>query len=103
MTSLPGGDPPDAVTLDIVARELAALGDRIHEQVAVARSLTAVTDWQSKAATAFHERSSEWAVDVARLAPLVEAARTAALDARERALARHAWEQTLARLSGAVA
>lgn len=60
--------------LTIVARELALLRDRLADAAIVARGLADATDWQAKAATAFHERATLWAGDVSGLGCLGEQA-----------------------------
>jgi len=77
--------------LDGVVRALAALGDRILEVTAGARGLAALTDWQAKAAVAFHERAEEWVGEISSLYCPTETARILAAEARDRtALA--VWE-----------
>lgn len=71
--------------LAIVARELAELSDRLMDASTAARGLSATTDWRAKAATAFHERSSAWAGQVAGLGCLAETARIDAEHAQYRA------------------
>lgn len=56
-----------AQELAIVARELAVIGDRIADAVTNARGLSAATDWQAKAATAYHEKADAWAGAVSSL------------------------------------
>lgn len=73
--------------LTIVARELALLIDRIADAAVVARGLAEATDWQAKAATAFHERATQWAGDVSGLACVAETARADVDRARDRAVA----------------
>ena len=91
-------DGATAAVLAVVARELAVVRDLLLDQLLVGRTLSDATDWRSRAATAFHERATAWAHDVARLESLAESVRAAAVDARERAVARHAWEAALSRL-----
>lgn len=71
--------------LAIVARELAALVERVTDAAAAARSLAAATNWQATAATAFHEKAEDWAGQVAGLVCLAETARLDAEHARDRA------------------
>ena len=78
-----------ASQLDIVARELAAINDRILDAASRARSLAAATDWQARAAEAFHARAEEWAREVSSLVCLAETARVAAIQARDAAHLRH--------------
>ncbi|MFB8386337.1 hypothetical protein ACFC3F_04250 [Microbacterium sp. NPDC055910] len=68
--------------LDIIIRELDALARRFVDAAQHARTLSGLTDWQSSAATAFHERAERWAGDVASLAALADTARAAAVHAR---------------------
>ena len=75
-----------ASQLDIVASELAAVSDRLVDAAALARALSAATDWQSSAATVFHARAEEWAGDVSGLVCLAETARLSALRARDAVL-----------------
>lgn len=74
-----------ASQLDIVARELATLSERILDAAAQARSLAAATDWQARAAEAFHERAEAWAGEISSLVCLAETARLAAAQARDAA------------------
>ncbi|MCC2032731.1 hypothetical protein [Microbacterium allomyrinae] len=73
-----------AQELAIVARELAVIGDRIADAVTNARGLSAATDWQAKAATAYHEKADAWAGAVSSLLCLAETARLDAARARDR-------------------
>ena len=66
-----------AANLEIVARELDTIVERIMDASARARGLSGATDWQSPAARAFHDRASTWAGDVARLVSVAETARLA--------------------------
>lgn len=80
-------DSPGAASqLDLIARELAGISDRILDAGAVARSLSAATDWQSPAAEAFHARAEEWAREISGLVCLAETARLAAGRARDAVL-----------------
>lgn len=74
--------------LAVVARELALLIDRIADAASAARGLAAATDWQARAATAFHERAGAWAGDVSGLVCLAETTRLEAAHARDRAALR---------------
>lgn len=81
-----------AVTdLAIVARELALLIDRITDAAATARGLADATDWQARAATAFHEKTETWAGDVSGLVCVAETARLDAAAASERLALLAAW------------
>ncbi|MFB8146279.1 hypothetical protein ACFC1W_06010 [Microbacterium sp. NPDC056003] len=82
-----------ASQLDIVARELGAVSDRLGDAAALARALAAATDWQSSAATVFHARAEEWAGEVSSLVCLAETARLSATRARDAAL--FSWEPGL--------
>lgn len=75
---------PTADELAIVARELGPLVDRLTDAAAGARTLATATNWQAKAATAFHEKAEAWAAQVAGLVTLAETARTDAAHARDR-------------------
>ncbi len=72
-----------ASQLDIVARELAAVSDRLVDAAARARALSAATDWQASAATAFHARAEEWAGEISSLVCVAETARLTAVRARD--------------------
>jgi hypothetical protein len=76
--------------LDIVVRELSRLCDSLLESASLARGLATQTEWRSRAAVAFAERSDRWARDVSGLGCLAETARVTAIRARERA-ALEAW------------
>lgn len=84
MTTYTGEDPASH-QLAIVARELARLTERLEDAAALARRLAGGTDWQAKAATAFHERADAWAGAVSGLQALAEGARQDAARARDRA------------------
>lgn len=73
--------PDVAAQLDTVAAELSALVDRFHDIAAVARTLPALTDWQSNAARAFHESAGDWAAEVGHLGAIAEHARAEAVAA----------------------
>ncbi len=75
--------PPgrDTAELDLIARELAGVWDRLLEVAAHARGLAAATDWQARAATAFHERAERWVGEVSGMHCLAESARLAAVAA----------------------
>lgn len=75
--------PGVASQLHIVARELAAVSERLVDVAALARALSAATDWQSSAATVFHARAEDWAGDVSSLVCLAETARLSAARARD--------------------
>jgi hypothetical protein len=77
-----------ASQLDIVARELATVSDRILEAASRARSLEAATDWRARAAERFHATAREWAGEVSSLVCLAETARLAAARARDAAYLR---------------
>jgi hypothetical protein len=72
--------------LAIVARELATLIDRITDAATAAWGLAAATDWQARAATAFHAKAETWAGDVSGLVCLAETARLDAAVAAQRLL-----------------
>lgn len=74
-----------------VARELARICDRLEEEAAVARSLSALTNWQSRAATEYRTRADAWAQAVTALGPLAESARWSVARARARAAAAAAF------------
>jgi len=78
------GDPA-SLQLAIVTRELSHLVERLEDAAVLARRLSGETAWHAKAATAFHERADEWAVVVAALPGLADAACRAAVHARDRA------------------
>lgn len=71
--------------LAIVARELDRIIERLTDAAAVARGLSAATDWQAKAAVLFHETAARWAGEVSGLGCLAETARLDAARARDRA------------------
>ena len=75
-----------AQQLTTVERQLALLIENLADAALVARGLAGATDWQAKAATAFHDRATLWAGDVSGLSCLAETARTDAAHARDRAL-----------------
>jgi nitrate reductase assembly molybdenum cofactor insertion protein NarJ len=81
---------PASEQLAIVVRDLARVIDRLTDAATAARGLSAATDWQSKAATAFHEKAEAWAVAVSALSSLAEDARADAAHARDRAAFREA-------------
>ena len=68
-----------------MARELARLIDRITDAAVVARGLADAVDWQAQAATAFRERTVQWAGDVSGLACLAETTRYDVARAQDRA------------------
>lgn len=78
-------DATAATQLDIVARELGYLSERIVDAAANARGLAGATDWQAKAAEAFHQRAEAWASEVSSLVCTAETARLAACKARDSA------------------
>ncbi|WP_240642147.1 hypothetical protein [Microbacterium sulfonylureivorans] len=78
-----------ASQLDVVARELAIVNERILDAASRARSLAAATDWRARAAEAFHARAEEWAREISSLVCLAETARLAAAQARDAAYLRH--------------
>lgn len=77
--------PTTAMQLEIVARELGHLSERIHDAATNARGLAAATDWRARAAEAFHQRAEEWAGEVSSLVCTAETARLAACRARDTA------------------
>lgn len=77
--------PATASQLEIVARELGSLTERIVDATANARGLAAATDWRARAAEAFHQRADEWAGEVSSLVCTAETARLAACRARDSA------------------
>ena len=77
-----------ASQLEIVAREMGAISERLAEASARARGLAAATDWQSRAAEAFHRAASEWAGEVSSLVCVAETAELAAAQARDASWAR---------------
>ncbi|KRB36947.1 hypothetical protein [Microbacterium sp. Root180] len=80
-------DPATAASqLDIVARELAALSERLTVAATGARGLAAATDWRARAAEAFHRLATQWAGEVSSLVCLAETARLSAARARDAAL-----------------
>jgi nitrate reductase assembly molybdenum cofactor insertion protein NarJ len=81
---------PASEQLAIVVRDLARVVDRLTDAATAARGLSAATDWQSKAATAFHEKAEAWARSVSSLSSLAEDAREDAAHARDRAAFREA-------------
>ena len=78
-------DPGLTAQLDVVVAELVVLAGRFHDVAVVARSLPALTDWQSNAARAFHETAGEWATDVGQLGAIADHARAEAAAAGMRA------------------
>lgn len=74
-----------ASQLDIVARELAVVSDRLLDATSRARALAAATDWHARAAEAFHAKAEEWAREISSLVCLAETARIAAAQARDAA------------------
>jgi len=83
--TLPTADTAASHQLAIVARELARLIERLEDAAALARRLSGETDWQAKAATAFHERADAWAGTVSGLRCQAETVRLDAARARDRA------------------
>lgn len=84
-------DPaPASHQLSVVVRDVAAIIERLTDAATAARALSAATDWQSSAATAFHEKAEAWAGAVSGLVCLAEAARIDASHARDRAAFREA-------------
>ncbi|MCP2638256.1 hypothetical protein K0817_017010 [Microbacterium sp. HD4P20] len=81
---------PASHQLAVVVRDLAALIEGLTDAAATARGLSAATDWQSSAATAFHEKAELWAGQVSGLICLAETARIDAAHARDRAAFREA-------------
>ncbi len=81
---------PSAATaasqLDIVARELAGLSERLQDAAAGARGLAAATHWRARAAEAFHLLATQWAGEVSGLVCHAETARLSAVRARDAAL-----------------
>ena len=82
---------PSAAELDIVVRGLAAVSDRLLDAAVTARALASATDWQARAAVAFHEKAEQWASEVSSLGCLAETVRASAARAREAARARSEW------------
>lgn len=74
-----------AAQLDIVARELGLLSERLTDAAAHARGLAAATDWRARAAEVFHQQSERWAGTVSSLVCTAETARIAAARARDAA------------------
>ena len=74
-----------ASRLDIVARELAIVSDRLLDAAAHARALSAATDWRASAAEAFHTSAQAWAGEISGLVCLAETARLMAVRARDAA------------------
>lgn len=72
--------------LSQIEREFSRLLTRITDAAHVARGLADAVDWQAKAASAFHERTTAWAGDVSGLSCLAETARYDAARARDRAV-----------------
>lgn len=85
VTLVPPSTHSAAHQLALVVRELAHLIDRVTDAALVARGLAHATDWQAKAATAFHDRATTWAGDVSGLACVAETTRDDAERARDRA------------------
>ena len=81
---------PASHQLAAVVRDLTAIIERLTDAAATARCLSAATDWQSTAATAFHEKAEAWAGSVSGVICLAETARIDASHARERAAFREA-------------
>lgn len=81
---------PASHQLAVVVRHLTDIIDRLTDAAASARTLSAATDWQSAAATAFHEKAEAWAGEVSGLICLAETARIDAAHARDRAAFREA-------------
>lgn len=85
MTYQHPGPATAASQLDIVARELAGLSERLVDHATSARGLAAATDWRARAAEAFHRLATEWAGEVSGLVCLAETARLCAEQARDAA------------------
>lgn len=81
---------PASHQLAVVVRDLATIIEWLTDAAATARGLAAATDWQSRAATAFHEKAESWAGEVSGLVCLAETARIDASHARDRAAFREA-------------
>lgn len=81
---------PASHQLAVVVRDLTVIIDRLTDAAATARGLSAATDWQSAAATVFHEKAEAWAGQVSGLVCLAETARIDASHARDRAAFREA-------------
>ena len=81
---------PVSHQLASVVDELGPLIERLQTVSGTARGLTGATDWQAKAATAFHELAEAWAGEVLGLICLAETARIDAANARDRARFREA-------------
>ncbi len=79
------GGAATAAQLNFVVTELDRLGQRLIDGATVASALAAATDWQARAAEAFHEQAAGWARDVAGLYDLADAARDTAARARDNA------------------
>ncbi|MCW3493014.1 hypothetical protein [Microbacterium sp. SSM24] len=75
-----------ASRLEIVARELATLSERLSVAATGARGLAAATDWRARAAEAFHRLATQWAGEVSGLVCLAETARVSAVRARDAAV-----------------
>lgn len=83
--------PASTPELDVVVRELERISDRLQDAAQIARSLVAATDWQARAAMAFHEKAARWAGAVSGLGCLAETARIDVVQARETARSRAEW------------
>lgn len=95
-------DPnPDSEQLAIIVRDLARVIERLADAAATARGLAAATDWQSKAASAYHVKAETWAGDVSGLMCLAETARLDAVRARDLAALREADARILFAPAGA--
>ncbi|MDN3497184.1 hypothetical protein QL996_14675 [Planococcus sp. APC 4015] len=91
MTSATLCSPQATPELDIVVSELARVSDLLLAFAGEARTLAAGTDWQARAAQAFHDRASRWAGDVSNLSYLAETARMSVASARDSARTRYEW------------
>ena len=81
---------PASHQLAAVVRDLVMIIEQLTDAASTARGLAAATDWQSRAATAFHEKAESWAGEVSGLICLAETARIDAAHARDRAASREA-------------
>lgn len=77
---------PAVSQLEIVARELAVLSERLADTASGARGLAASTQWRARAAEAFRLEATRWAGEVSGLVCLAETARLSASRARDAAL-----------------
>ncbi len=78
------------IELALVLRELAQIGELLHDAALVARSLSAQTEWRARSASVFRERATTWAGEVTGLECLLETARLSASRAAQQAAERTA-------------